>query len=179
MRNEELFDLCKTELIRSNADKRHPFRRVILSTIDEYPESRVVIKRKSKQDFSQIIFTDSRTPKVQHLKANPKSTLLFYHDKKMLQIRMKGSCEIVSEGKEYDEYRASLNGRTSDYQTLLTPGSILNGNDIHYDDAMHFVVIQFVPQEIDVLHLNREGHQRIRIIESKHRRMDKIENLVP
>ena len=42
-----LFDLAKAELIRSNADRRHPFRYLSLATHGVYPEIRTVVKRKN------------------------------------------------------------------------------------------------------------------------------------
>ncbi|MFK7970361.1 MAG: pyridoxamine 5'-phosphate oxidase family protein, partial [Bacteroidia bacterium] len=69
------------ELLRANADKRHPFRFFTLATLDKYPEVRTVVLRKAKPDFDIVLFTDSRSPKVRHIQASPHVSALFYHPK--------------------------------------------------------------------------------------------------
>lgn len=179
MEKDNLFELCKAELIRSNADRKHPFRYVTLSTMGTYPESRVVVKRKSSLDLEQIIFTDSRSPKVKQISNNPIASLLFYHDKKKLQIRMKGVANIISTGVEYDQYKASLQNRTTDYQTRLAPSTIANQEELIYDDDIYFVVLKFIPKEIDILQLGKHKHIRIGLSIDEEKNLNQIEYLVP
>ena len=79
----ELFKLAKAELLRSNADRRHPFLYFTLATFGQYPEARTVVKRHAGQDLSLLFFTDSRKHKVRQIKKNAKVSALFYHPNKM------------------------------------------------------------------------------------------------
>ncbi|MEM6965141.1 MAG: pyridoxamine 5'-phosphate oxidase family protein [Bacteroidota bacterium] len=158
-----LFDFAKSELIRSNADRRHPFRFFSLATLGVYPEVRTVVKRKFAMDWSVLFFTDSRTPKVMQLKNDPKVTALFYHPKKQLQIRLKGLAEIISVGEEFEKYYQQIQQSKSikDYTTQAPPGTeISNEFEVIYGDDIHFLPIKIIPQKIDILQLNRTQHLR-------------------
>lgn len=41
----KLFNLAQAELLRSNADRRHPFLYFTLATFGRYPEARTVVNR--------------------------------------------------------------------------------------------------------------------------------------
>lgn len=158
-----LFQQAKSELFRSNADKKHPFRYCQLSTLSEYPETRTVINRKIGLDFSVLIYTDSRTPKVQHIQTNNKVSALFYHPKKRLQIRVKGLASII--GKEHPDYLTHLqqvnqSPSLRDYTTLQPPGSPLETENVVLGTVLYFTAILLEPLYLDILLLRREGHLR-------------------
>lgn len=161
----QLFQQAKAELIRSNVDRRHPFRYFVLSTFGEYPESRTVVKRGMEVDLKVLFFTDTRSPKVQQIMKNSKITALFYHPKKQLQIRMKGEAEIIS---KQDERHSPLLERIrqsesiGDYTTRLPPSTPLpfDNSRTDYLKLIHFTPIYIIPHELDILQLDREGHTR-------------------
>ena len=158
-----LLQQAKTELLRSNADKKHPFRYCNLSTLAEYPETRMVVIRKIDQNLNVIIYTDSRTPKVQQLQKNNKASLLFYHPKKRLQVRMKGKVRLIQEGHPaFEKHLSNIHNTPSlrDYTTLDPPGSLLKTESVVLGTVPYFTVIIFESLYLDILLLQREGHIR-------------------
>ena len=162
----ELFKLAKAELLRSNADRRHPFLYFTLATFGQYPEARTVVKRHAGQDLSLLFFTDSRTPKVSQIKKNAKVSALFYHPKKKLQVRMKGLAELIGKGDEsYDQFLEQIkNSRAlKDYTARQAPGSeVGDESEIVFGEEAHFIAIKIKPAYMDVLRLGREQHERRR-----------------
>ncbi|NET33229.1 MAG: hypothetical protein F6K19_14615 [Cyanothece sp. SIO1E1] len=169
----DLLELARAELLRSNADRKHPFRLMYLSTTGEYPETRTVVKRKATPDFSITFFTDSRSPKVSQIRANPKSSVLFYHPKKKLQIRLYGQAHLIDEGHgDFDRYLQSVKESPSlkDYTTLHAPGDPLTAGpeaSVLFGDDIHFIAIEVKPEKLDILLLGRENHTRSLYVERK------------
>jgi len=159
----DLFQQAKSELFRSNADKKHPFRYCQLSTLSDYPETRMVVNRKIGQDLSVLIYTDARTPKVQHIQTNNKVSVLFYHPKKRLQVRIKGMASLI--GKEHPDYPTHLqqvmqSPSLRDYTTLQPPSSLLETENVVLGTVLYFTAILLEPLHLDILLLRREGHTR-------------------
>ncbi len=159
-----LFQQAKIALSRSNTDKKHPFRYCHLSTLsEEYPETRMVVNRKVDQDLTVFVFTDSRTAKVQQLQQNNKASMVFYHPKKRMQIRMKGTVVLINETHpDYTSYLNQLKQSPSlrDYTTLQPPGSSLTTPNVLHGTTLYFMALLFKPLLLDILLLDREGHNR-------------------
>lgn len=159
-----LLQHAQGELLRANADKKHPFRFFTLATMAQYPEVRTVVLRKSMPDFSVVLFTDSRSPKVNHIQTNPHVSALFYHPKKSLQVRIRAKAHLLTEASpDYHDYlnRVKSSPSVSDYSSSLPPGAPLeNGVETETSDVLHFQPILLKPDSIDILQLSREGHQR-------------------
>ncbi len=162
----DLLELARAELLRSNADRKHPFRLLYLSTAGEYPETRTVVKRKATPDFVITFFTDSRSPKVSQIRANPKVSVLFYHPKKKLQIRLYGEAHLIDEGHgDFNRYLQSVKESPSlkDYTTIQAPGDPLSAGpeaSVLFGDDIHFIAIEIKPEKLDVLLLGRDSHTR-------------------
>lgn len=158
-----LLELAKAELLRSNVDRRHPFKLLTLATSSaEFPEIRTVVKRHSDTEFNILIYTDSRTPKVFQVKENAKVSALFYHDKKKLQVRIKAHGQLV----EYQDslylehlHKVKSSSNTKDYRTNSAPGSPIEESVI-LNDKLNFCLLKLIPKEIEVLQLGKEKHQR-------------------
>jgi len=158
-----LLQQAKAELINSNADKKHPFRYCTFSTLDEYPETRMVVTRKVDPQLNITFFTDSRTPKAAHIKANNKVTTLFYHPKERLQIRIKGIASLI--GEEHPDYPLYLqqiqqSPSLRDYTTLQAPGSPLTTESVVVGTTLHFAAIVLKSLFLDILLLQRKEHLR-------------------
>lgn len=162
----DLLELARAELLRSNGDRKHPFRLMYLSSIGDYPETRTVVKRKATLDFTLTFFTDSRSPKVSQIRATPKVSVLFYHPKKKLQVRLYGQAHLVDEGHgDFNRYLQSVKESPSlkDYTTLQAPGDpLLAGPEasVLFGDEVHFIAIEIKPEKLDILLLGRESHTR-------------------
>lgn len=159
----ELFNLAKSELLRSNSDRKHPFRLMSFATLGTtFPELRTVVKRHVNNVLEILFYTDSRTPKVGELLKNEHASILLYNPKKSLQLRVKAIAEIVEPTSIlYNEHFAVVKNIASikDYQSLNAPGSILKATQ-KFADEINFCLIKLVPQEIDILKLGKENHQR-------------------
>lgn len=160
----ELFELAKAQLTRSNADRRHPFRYCYVATSGDFPELRMVVKRNFGPDWSVLFFTDARTPKVEQIRNEDRVSVLFYDDKKLLQIRMKGRAVLIDEEHEdYGRYVDQVNASPaqSDYKSIQAPGTEVSGEkDIKWGDALHFMAIRIEPDYLDILKLGKEQHTR-------------------
>ncbi|MEM8908472.1 MAG: pyridoxamine 5'-phosphate oxidase family protein [Bacteroidota bacterium] len=161
----DLLSFAKAELLRSNVDRRHPFRFFQLATLGDYPEVRTVVKRKMDADFKLTCFTDARTTKVSQIDQNPRVSALFYDRKKQLQVRMKGEAQLIRSGMEgFAPFLEQVKQAPSllDYTCLRVPGSPYPQNGgLTFGDEIHLLVIELVPTFLDVLQLNREEHLRM------------------
>lgn len=161
-----LLEIAKQELIRSNADYRHPFKLMTLATIDAstgYPQVRTVVKRHIDSLFSVLIYTDSRSPKMAQIKSNNLISAIWYHPKKKLQVRMDCIAHIVEEDSQlYQDHLLKVKQSKSveDYTTSLAPGTEFSGFEVEHRDKIHFSLIQLNPTRIEVLKLSSEAHQR-------------------
>lgn len=160
----ELLISAKTELVRSNVDRKHPFRFFTLATIGDFPEVRTVVKRNVRADLSIIFFTDSRSPKVEEIQYNQKVSALFYHPKKKLQVRIRGEANFIDSSQEdFPKYFEQIKQARSisDYTSALPPGTkISEFSAITHVEEIHFMPVHIQPIEIDVLQLDLNGHQR-------------------
>jgi len=159
---QRLWQLATSELIRSNVDPKHPYKTCVLSTVGKYPESRWVVKRgMNSKDFSMLIYTDSRSPKVSQIKKDNRVSLLYYHPKKKLQIRINALGELLDEGELYDTHFKKVQNHPKDYSTLLAPGSVLDGQ-LQYGSDINFTLLVIKPILWDILELGKKRHYRVR-----------------
>lgn len=162
----KLLDIAKQELIRSNVDHRHPFKLMTLATKsleNGYPQLRTVVKRNMDSDFNIIAYTDIRSAKVAQIKTDSRSSLIWYHPKKKLQIRMECIASVLDESHDlYKRNYASVKQSKSlkDYTTYQPPGESLNDENLKYCDTIYFSLLQFKPESIEVLRLGHDGHKR-------------------
>jgi pyridoxine/pyridoxamine 5'-phosphate oxidase len=157
---EEFFSQAKSELIRANKDRRHPFRTLVLATKAEYPGVRTVVKRRTLDDLSTLIYTDQRTPKVGEIKLNDQASLLWYHDKKKFQVIINAKIQILTEGELFEKHREIALRNAKDYSTRSAPGSALSESDYRYGANEHFCLLHCHPISIQLLQLGKERHWR-------------------
>lgn len=160
----QLIEKIRTELIRSNGDRRHPFRYFHLATFGDYPEVRTLVLREFGPDWSILFYTDARTPKVQELRQNSRVSALFYHPKKQLQLRIKGTASVIDpQQKDYHHYlkKVEQSPFLQDYTSVLPPGApVMDASGIEYGEQIHFLPVLIRALELDILQLGREKHQR-------------------
>ncbi len=158
-----LLQVARTELLRSNTDREHPFRLMTLATQALYPEVRTVVKRHISEEMTIRFYTDARSPKVGQMRQQPWVSCLFYHPRQQLQVRVKGQAQLVQEGPIYATCLEQITQSTGlrDYTTEQAPGSsLLEATRLDPGGSIHFLVVEVVSAEIEVLQLNREQHQR-------------------
>ncbi len=164
MKNQYLEEAIR-ELVNGHTKKRHPFRYFVLATSKNgKPSQRTVVLRKIVSDSSLVIFTDKRTQKVKDIQHNSEFSALFYDSKKLLQIRIEGKAELITDKEQIASYWHTVQEASKkDYTTGAAPGTpIKNPDDIHYQSKEnYFCPVKLVPNTIEYLRLKRPNHLRI------------------
>jgi len=153
------------ELINGHSKKRHPFRNFVLATSENgKPKQGTVVLRKTLLDASLIIYTDKRTQKVKDIQENAEFSALFYDTKKLLQIRVEGKAELITDKEQIATYWHTVQAASrKDYTTNRAPGTpIKNPEDVHYKlEENYFCPVKLVSSSIEYLRLQRPNHLRI------------------
>ena len=78
-------------LIRAAHKSKEPFHFPVFGTTNsDDPELRVVVLRQAiREKKTLIIHTDIRSEKIKHLRENPNASLLFYDNRRLIQLRFK------------------------------------------------------------------------------------------
>ncbi|QLG46397.1 pyridoxamine 5'-phosphate oxidase family protein [Costertonia aggregata] len=160
---EELND----EIQKGASKKGHPFRYFTLATIglDKVARLRTVVLRRVEKQTKIIFYTDERSKKVTHIKENPNVSLLFYHPKKLLQVKVEGLAAIISNELALQKYWSGVQPSSrKDYTTTKAPGNIIkNPDNVEYlSNENHFCMVEIEPFKIEYLKLKRPNHIRIR-----------------
>lgn len=164
---QQFLDEAKQELQKSLAKKGHPFRYFTLATtgLESMARLRTVVLRKITADFKLIFYTDRRSKKVMHITENPNVSLLFYHPKLMLQLKIEGTAKIVKDQEVLKTYWHGIQPNSrKDYITQQVPGSTLKdpSSVVYLDEENHFSIIEIEPFKIEYLKLKRPNHLRLR-----------------
>ena len=160
-----------SELRKAASKKKHPFKNVVLTTVKEQnPLSRWVIFRKLTMEQNLLVYTDSRSEKIKNLRKNPNCGLLFYNNRQGLQIYFNAVSTIHQKNELTKKYWQGIVGKSSEnYTTVNPPGSPINSIDKgHITDKdlndKHFSIIEFIPVNMKILQLSRDGHIRVNFV---------------
>ena len=164
MKNQFLEE-ARIALINGHAKKRHPFRYFTLATIENgEPRQRTVVLRKTLTDLSFVFYTDKRTQKIEDLQQNSSCSALFYNPKKLLQLRISGKAEIITDKEQIATYWHTIQEASKkDYTTKIAPGTLINDPDgIAYTlEENYFCPVKIIPTSIEYLLLKRPNHIRV------------------
>ncbi|MDZ7878299.1 MAG: pyridoxamine 5'-phosphate oxidase family protein [Saprospiraceae bacterium] len=183
--NQITYDLTELEvltwgLLKNGAVKpKDGFHTACVATVDEDNEAtaRTVILRKSDGETKTLFFhTDTRSRKFQHLKRNPKLTLLFYDAHRHLQLSIKTKVSLYEDGKMADERWHTTHPKSRrSFMTLQPPGAPtelpLSGYEKRFDHAEptdaesnifrdNFAVVACKVVQLEFLYLNNGGNRR-------------------
>lgn len=166
------FKELQTEIQKGATEKGHPFRYCTLATVglDNMARLRTIVLRKATDELMLTFFTDKRSKKIIHIKENKKVSLLFYHPKKLLQIRIEGLAIVNNDSKSKKLlWDAIPEASKKDYTTSETPGKEIKDPDIieYLKDEDHFCVVEIQPFKIEYLKLKRPNHIRVRYSKNK------------
>ena len=179
----DIFSDIKRNLSRGVKDRKHAFHTPVFSNLNKKNEieSRVVVLRKfDPKKFSLNFHTDYRSPKINHLKNNNKSSFVFYDYKIKIQMRIKTTSILFNQTDIAKEMwtKTKLLSRKC-YLTEKDPSSStsvpedgipehlvgkepeLKESEIGYKN---FTVVENKINEIDWLYLDIAGHRRLKII---------------
>ena len=164
---EEIPTIVFSELKKGSTKKKHPFKNVVLTTInEEIPMSRWVVFRKLTSEQNLLIYTDSRTEKIKDLRKNSNCGLLFYNNKQGLQIYFSTLSTIHQNNELTKKYWQGIVGTSSEnYTTIYPPSTPINnigeGHKTNKDlNDNHFSIIELCPFNMSILQLSRNGHIR-------------------
>lgn len=154
------------ELHRGALDPKHPFRYLTLATEGKhFPQLRTVVLRKLSPALDFLVFTDARSGKVRELQETHKASLLFYHPKKQVQVRIESTVSLHSADELAEEYWAKLpQHRQSEYRSSTAPGTPIAGPEVGWEQTPSehfFTVLKFTPLSVDLLQLTKGGHLRL------------------
>jgi hypothetical protein len=124
-----------------------------------------VVLRQLSSTMEFLVYTDVRTAKVRDLLETPRVSLLFYHPKKQVQVRVKAIATLhVEDALAQEHWKRVPEKRQSEYKSGLVPGTRIETPDLGWEtqsESTHFSVLKFSPLSIEVLQLAREGHLRM------------------
>lgn len=155
----------KRELINGYSKKRHPFRYFVLATAENgKPRQRTVVLRKMVPDLNLVFYTDSRTQKISDIQSNPQFSALFYNPKQLLQIRIEGHAQLITDKDQIATYWHTVQAAShKDYTTRSTPGTPIENPDLidYNSEENYFCLIKLAPHKIEYLRLKQPNHLRI------------------
>ncbi len=151
-------------------DSNHPFRLLTLSTSskDAKPQSRIVVLREADDQNTLLMYTDSRSDKVSHIRENPSGCLQFWDPGRQLQVTIGCSLECITTGKQHEKHNAGIKGRgRALYTTKASPGENLGPSfqepeHWDFDQVNYFALIRAEATEMTALQLHKDHHLRMR-----------------
>ena len=167
----------KSLLSRGVNDRKSNFHYTTLCTVDNNsrPQARTVIFRNFNiEKFYLYIHCDLRSKKINEIKNNSHVSLVFYDDKKKIQLRIRGIAKI--EPSKKDSWNKLSNWSRRCYLSEEPPGidkqePTSGFSQRYYFNApsteesekglQNFSVIEIIAEEIEWLFLASQGHRRI------------------
>ena len=133
-------------------------------TINNEPRIRTVVFRGWGKESSMLIFTDSRSEKIAHLKYNSNAEILWFLLKSKSQFRFKGIMTVLEENNKYWDLLSDRSKSTwywqhpgRDINDSIQPSQIIP--DI-LNKPENFVVLEFKIHSVDLLKLIKPIHKR-------------------
>ena len=146
---------------------KSPLNRWIqLSTVtsNNEPRTRTVVFRGWRKENSMLIFTDSRSDKIEHLKNNSNAEVLWLFLRSKSQFRFKGKMKELDVNTKYWD---SLSEKSKSTWFWQHPGKEIDTNIKPYqliptnlDKPKSFVVLEFEIYSVDLLKLITPIHKR-------------------
>lgn len=163
---QDYLEEIKQELQRGPMEFDHPFRYFTFATVgpERTARLRTVVLREVHDDLKIVFYTDKRSKKIAHIQENNKVSLLLYHPKKMLQIKIEGIAEVKDDEAIKNAYWQQLSDRAKrEYTTSQSPGSNLNHPDKleFLSEENHFCTVEIAPHKMEYLKLGQPNHIRV------------------
>jgi len=164
---DKIFDKIKQELKKGVLKKGHFFKYFTLATlgVDKFARLRLVALRNVSDDLKLTFFTDKRSKKMLHIKENNRVSLLFYHHKKLIQLRIDGIARINNDQYQIQKSWEQIGTEArKDYITKEAPGSsIEDPESLEYlKEGDYFSIVEIDPFRIEYLELKKNGHTKIK-----------------
>ncbi len=160
----ETLDRVWAELDNAARDRQSPFRYLAVATVTtDRPEIRTVGLRVADRERQVIEFnTDSRTPKVAALHANPHIALHVWDPARQFQLRITAEARLLPGDR--DRWNALPEGSRLNYGVHPEPGTPIADHDQYerIPDRSLFVSVECHIQTFDTVVLSEPTHRRAR-----------------
>lgn len=145
------------------------------------PDLRMVVLRAVDEDRNLLFYTDSRSPKTDQFKSNPKASALLFDPTSMIQLRIYGEVSVDTESEEHlNALKRLTDDSRINYSTLDTPGTPSASRIISHDiQKTHFALLKFQSQTFDLLHLRRDGALRIQATNGSNQQLEQLRWVTP
>lgn len=159
------FEELSNEIHNGITERGHPFRFIIMATVgnETLARLRTVVLREVSDDLRLTIYTDGRTEKMKHIAANNQVSFLLYHPEKMLQLKIEGIAQVVTDSNRLNKTWQNIQPNSrKDYITHTSPGSAIKNPDYveYVENENYFTMIDIIPSKIEYLKLQRPNHIR-------------------
>ncbi|RAP31857.1 hypothetical protein DID75_05750 [Candidatus Marinamargulisbacteria bacterium SCGC AG-410-N11] len=148
---------------------RHPFHQCYFASHNKSDiELRTVVLRRWNLNRRSIIFhTDIRSPKVEQVRSNPSTSLLFYSKEDLLQVRFKAKSHIHTNNRlSAFMFSKTTKNQQQCYKSINAPSTKISKEN-HLSGANlknpinNFSVCVSNFNQMEVLFLNHKKHIRI------------------
>lgn len=167
---EEIRQQIWKELGRATQDRHHEWRTPVLASLgqDGWPHARTVVLRRADAVAGQLdIYTDSRSPKVAQMRAQPLVQFVFWSTRLGWQLRVRAQVDVMTGGPQVEALWQVVQSSASakDYLSMAAPGEPLAdpGLGEAASPAVSFAVMRAQVVEMDWLSLSRSGHRRAQL----------------
>ena len=146
----------------------HPFHTPVLASQDRggADARTVVLREANKADRQLLCHTDIRSRKVEHLRAHPDVTWLFYDRNNNTQLRIRGRVHVSHDDElARARWKSSASRSRACYHATLAPGTPAEtplAPEPLESGFENFAVIDCRVTSIDWLYLQHAGHLRAR-----------------
>ena len=178
---EEIRTDCANRLVRAARDRKSPMHTPVIVSADV--DARVMVLRAfDPARWTLRLHTDTRAPKAAAIAADPRVAAVFYDKGAKIQIRLRGTARIESQGPIADAaWAASTNFARRCYlgegpgavSQAATSGLPAEFEGVEPDDAQlvparaNFAVLLISIAELDWLYLAHTGHIRAQFARSQ------------
>ena len=164
---DKIFEKLTQELKKGAFKKGHYFKYFTLATlgVDKFARLRLVALRNVSDDLKLTFFTDKRSKKMLHIKENNRVSLLFYHHKKLIQLRIDGIARVNNDQYQIQKSWEQIGTEArKDYISKEAPGSsIEDPESLEYlKEGDYFSIVEIDPFRIEYLELKKNGHTKIK-----------------
>jgi pyridoxamine 5'-phosphate oxidase len=176
---EKMYGVFLNELLSAVSDRNHGFHILQFGTSTaDGPQIRSVVLRRVELNPLRLFFhTHIDSPKVNEIKTNSRTAIHAYCSSCKMQLRFSGSASLLTDGDVFKEQLQKMTASSSRcYLAPYPPSSSLESYHPNMPDQYinkaptneeklphypKFVVVEFIPTEIDALWLRAVGHVRI------------------
>ena len=162
--------------------RKHPYHLCTVATIGTggAPELRTVVLRQANPAAQTLAFhTDARSPKVDHMRQDPRVSVLFYDTTDRVQVRIAAKAELFTEGEAFEDAwaRTALFARRC-YLAPFGPSTPRPEPEPNLPESVRstapseaeseagrrsFVLVRLRVRSLEVLSLAHDGHARCRL----------------